>query len=258
MSRIPDNTDTILGKISGRTFINRFSERESINTTVLGEDIWRGNELTPAPTSHVLIPTPAAAGEQMSVVSESVNDASAGTGIRTLRIEYLDAAGDEQTEDVILNGTTVVNTTATDIRFVQNMYALTVGSLKASAGIIKIHKTGTVGLVYSMIQAGFNNSTLSHYMVPRNRELVIQGWHVSEAQAKRVAVYIRSTDTNGVLLSGIFNSKNVVYIKQTSSPSMILGYKIPALSIIKVSCYSSIAGAEVSTNWWGELFVMHP
>ncbi|GAF89365.1 unnamed protein product, partial [marine sediment metagenome] len=67
-----------LGLAPGHSMMNALGERESMGTTAAGEDIWRGNELSPAPTSHVKIPTPDPAGEQMAVVSESVNDTSAG------------------------------------------------------------------------------------------------------------------------------------------------------------------------------------
>ena len=114
--------EIVRGLPTGLSIMKGLGERETMGTTASGEDIWRGNELNPAPTSHLVIPTPAAAGEQMTVVGESVNDSSAGTGVRSLRLCYLNAAGEEQTEDVTMNGTTGVNTVATDIRFVNDMY----------------------------------------------------------------------------------------------------------------------------------------
>ncbi len=241
------------GNVSKQTLWHAICERESIGTTAAGEDCWRGNELSPAPTSHVLIPTPAPAGEQMTVVSESANDAAAGTGIQTVRVNYLDASGDQQSEDVTLNGTTPVNTVATDIRFVNDFYALTVGTGGVAADHVKIYKTGTVGLVYNMIHQGGNKSLVSHRMVPAGHTLVLLWWHAEEAQGKRVAVRIRSTDFDGVLHAGTFLFKDPVYINKAATGQLDLYALIPALSIVKVSFWPDAAGAEGSASWTGIL-----
>ena len=97
-------TEILRGNISGLSMFSAMGERESIGTTLTGEDLWRGNQLTPAPTSHILIPTPADAGEQMTIVSEDADDDGdpVGTGARTVRIHYCDDAGDAQIHARIL------------------------------------------------------------------------------------------------------------------------------------------------------------
>ena len=60
-----------LGIAPGHTIMSGIGERDTMGTSASGEDIWRGNELTPAPTFDISIPVPPAVGEQMSVVSES-------------------------------------------------------------------------------------------------------------------------------------------------------------------------------------------
>lgn len=224
-----------------------------MGTTATGEDIWRGNELSPAPTSDVTIPTPDPAGEQMVVVSENAGDAAAGTGVRTARLHYLDAAGDEQAEDVALDGTSPVSTVATDIRFVNDFYALTVGSTGVADGHIKVYKSGSAGLVYTMIAAGGNKSLVPHRMVPRAKSLTLVQWHAAEAQAKRCAFRIRSTDMNGVLLPGVFCFKGVCYLNATASGDLSVPCLVPALSIVKVSAWPDAVGAEGSVGWWGIL-----
>ncbi|RLC55461.1 MAG: hypothetical protein DRI30_07545 [Chloroflexi bacterium] len=247
-------TEVALGNVTGYTIWNAMGERETMGTTAQGEDIWRGNDLAPAPTSDTTIPTPAAAGEQMTVVSEVAADASpAGAGIRTLRLEYLDASGDEQTEDITMNGTTGVNTVATNIRFVNDMYALTVGANGVASDHVKIYKTGTVGLVYNMIQLGGNKSLVPHRMVPNAKTLILLGWHATEAKSKRVAMRIRSTDMNGVIISGVFCFKDTAYINGTTTGQLETRIEIPALSIIKVSGWPDENLAETSCSWWGVL-----
>lgn len=245
--------ETALGNVAGRSILSAMGERESMGTTATGEDIWRGNELSPAPTSTVEIPTPAGAGEQMTVVSESQADnGTSATGILTLRLEYLDASGDEQTEDITLNGTSGVNTVATDIRFVNDMYALTVGSNGVAEDHIKIYKTGTVGLVYNMIHQGGNKSLVPHRMVPNGKRLVLRHWSFNEAQGKRVAFRIRSTDMSGVLSAGVFCFKDTGYVNQNGG-NHELAITIPALSIVKVSGWPDAISAEGSCSWWGIL-----
>jgi hypothetical protein len=250
-------TDTADGKVSGHTIMSAMGERESISTTTQGEDIWRGNELsaTPsAPASTTTIPTPAGAGEQMTFISESNADNGAtATGVLTLRMEYLDASGDEQTEDITMNGTTGVDTVATDIRFINDLYSLTVGSNGVAEGNIRVYKKTDDTLVYNMIHVGGNKSLVPHRMVPSGKALILKGWHVEEAQNKRVNVRIRSTDMNGLLISGVFCFKGTSYVKQTASGELALNIKIPALSIVKISGWAAIAGAEVGCGWWGIL-----
>ncbi len=241
------------GNVNGHSIMIALGERESMGTTATGEDVWRGNELSPAPTSHTTIPTPAAGGEQMSVVSESANDTNGGTGVRTLNVHYIDSAGAAQVEKVALNGTFAVDLVATDVRFVNDMYALTVGSNGVAAGHIKIYQKADSGLVYNMIALGGNKSLVPHRMVPDGKVLILESWHAEEAQGKRCAFRIRSTDMNGTTLPGVFCFKGVAYLKQGPSGALPLFVLVPSLSIVKVSAWPDQAGAEASTGWMGVL-----
>ena len=247
-------TEVALGNIPGYAIMSALGERESIAVTAAGEDIWRGNELAAAPTSHLLIPTPAAAGEQMTVDCESTNDASAGTGAQQVHIEYIDAAGNEKTETVTLNGTTAVNMVATDIRFVNDMHTSRVGTGGVAAGHIFIHKTGTAGLVYNMIAAGGNKSMVPHRMVPAGKKLVLMGWHCEEGKAKRNAVKIRATsDDEGNYYEDVFQFKDTALVNNSSSGPLELGDCLPSLTIVKISSWADATTGQVSCGWWGYL-----
>lgn len=70
------------------------------------------------------------AAAQRSIVSTSAGDAAAGAGARTVRITYYNNTGAGPfTEIVTMNGVTPVNTVATDIRFVEKMETVTVGTV---------------------------------------------------------------------------------------------------------------------------------
>jgi len=241
------------GEIDGSEIWSAMGERESMGTNIQGEDIWRGNELSPSPTDDDIIPTPPAIGEQMTVVSENNNDRPAGNGVHSIRIHYLDAAGDQQTEDITMDGTSEVDTVATDIRFVNDMYSLTTGSNGVARDHIKIFSKADTGLVYNMIHKGGNKSLVPHRMVPTGKMLILKGWHATEPQGKRIAFRIRSTDMYGVLIENVFCFKDTAYIKLGETGNLPLNINVPALSIVKISGWADQSAAEAGVGWWGEL-----
>jgi len=242
------------GAVAGTTIMSGMGEFESGNVDVDGEDVCRWEDFTPDGPPR--LPTPAAAGEQMTVVSEdNADNGATATGVLTLRLHYLDDTGAEQTEDITMNGTTPVNTIATDIRFVNDMHTLTVGANGVSEGNIAVYQQGgsIANDLYQMIAAGGNKSLVPHRMVPLGKTLYLQAWHATEAQGKRAAFRIRSTDHNGNLFSGVFCFKGVAYLNAQASGPLPLDAVVPALSIVKVSHWTDVAGTEGSCAWWGYL-----
>ncbi len=243
------------GQVAGHTIMSAMGEFESGNVNASGEDACRTEDVS-GPARLLM---PSALGEQMTVVSDDVDDDGdpVDTGVRTIRIHYLDASGDEQTEDITLNGTTAVDTVATDIRFVNDMYSLTVGSTGVSEGNIALYKKGgSIGTdLYNLIAKGGNKSLVPHRMVPNNKTLYLQAWHCLQAtQGKRAAYKIRSTDMYGVLIEGVFCFKDVAYIGQASSGRLDLhSTPVPSFSVVKISHWSDTAGTEGSCSWWGIL-----
>ena len=252
-------TEVRLGNVTGYAIMEAMGERIGVGTTATGEDITRINDLsaTPAsPASHTVIPMPADAGEQMTLISESDADNGAtATGALTVTLEYLDATGVEQTETVTMNGQAQVNTTATDIRFLNDMYVATVGSGTIAAGHIRVYKTGSNTLVYNMIAEGGNKSLVPHRMVPLGKTLYLQEWHSEEAQGKRINVRIRANATPaGVLNNNAFLFKDVAFVKQSASGLLPLrAMPIPSLAVVKVSGWAIVSAGEVGCGWWGYL-----
>ena len=190
----------------------------------------------------------------MTFISESDADNGAtATGILTVKMAYLDANGDEQEEIVTMNGQTEKDTVATDIRFINDIHALTVGAGGVAAGHIRVFKKGANTLVYSMIALGNNRALVPHRMVPRKHALFLQGWHATEAKDQRCTFRIRSTDHHGDRYPGTFIFKDVAYLKAASSGELTIIDIVPALSIVKVSGWVAAALAEGSTAWWGYL-----
>jgi len=247
------------GNVPGHRIMRSLGERDSIQTTLAGEDVWRGNELSSTPAalgSHLFIPRPAAAGEQMTIVCEDPLDNSEGTGIQAIELHYLDALGDEQDETVATNGTGLVDTVATDIRFIQEMHATAVGANTAAVDNCRIFRKTDNTRVYSMISQGTNMSMVPHKMVPRGKTLHLRTWVGSEATSnKQVRLRLRAdadNDVPPVVMTDVFLLKSVMALNG-SSVSLNLGYTIPALTVVKVSAWTQTVNAEVAVHWWGIL-----
>lgn len=135
-------------------------------------------------------PWPAAAA-QPTLVSSSANDAAAGTGARTVQVDYLDENYAEQSEIVTLNGTTAVTMTADDVIRVNDMTVLTAGSGGVTAGNLSL-KISSDTIAY--IAAGNNCSRQGVFTVPAGKRLVIDGFKVAvthTAANKRAIIGLR-------------------------------------------------------------------
>ncbi len=139
--------------------------------------------------------TQPAAAAQLEVVSSDVNDdgSPAGTGTRTLRIVYYDdnCLG-PFTTDVVLNGTAAVATTATNIRFVEGMYALTVGSNGTNVGTITLRGLGG-GAVVGTIAVSDGRTYWGHHYVATGRVGQIIELTAAMTHAKG-SVFLRQID----------------------------------------------------------------
>jgi hypothetical protein len=232
-----------------------FAFRSGVGNIVTGEDIWTG-------TANV-IPIPPLAGEQMSVVSSSAQDGVGGTGILTLRLHYMDANGNEQHEDIIMNGVAPVNTVANNIRFVNDIHALTAGATKAAIGAITIFPVGVPATVYTQIAAGQTHHLSSMRMVPAGKFLLIDWYQVAPASTGSGDIRLRSTSHFGELITvtppttlfltvdnfGLYQSGGY-----TAYPTPII---VPSLAIVKCSAFNTSGTPNVQCSWGGR-FVSSP
>lgn len=103
----------------------------------------------------------------MEIISTSVNDAAAGTGVRTVLVEGLNASYVEQSETVTMNGTTNVNLVNTYLR-INNITAKTAGSGGINDGDITV-QLDAGGVAQSVIMTGANRSQDGVYTVPAGK-----------------------------------------------------------------------------------------
>lgn len=195
---------------------------------------------------------PSNSGIQMRVVStDNTNDKAGGTGALTVDVHYLDANGAEREETVTVNGTTPVNTVATNIRRVQDFHVKSAGSTGLAAG--KISLTNTAGTVtYSSIGANNGRSRQAIWTIPAGKvgfinEILVSGNATGGGVADYVEGYLRATcDFDGTLLPGIFNFKGGL-IQSNSGvwQPMLSPIIVPALGDIKMSISSRSASSNV-------------
>jgi hypothetical protein len=118
---------------------------------------------------------------QRSIASASANDTAAGTGARTVKITYLNSTGSgPYTETVTLNGTSYVNTVATNICFIEQIEVVTVGSGGTNAGILTLKAaTAGGGATIGTIGAANGQTFWAHHYIPTGKIANITGISVS-------------------------------------------------------------------------------
>jgi len=155
-------TEIVEGLRSGYSITNKFGKNSDIDTATVPEDVWEGGGL------YTGFPTGSA--ELVTVASSDANDASGGTGARTVRIFGLDANYEEQNEDITLDGTNLVDSVNTYTR-VNRLKVLTSGSSNQAfnAGVLSVaHKTTTAN-IFCKVPAGTNQTQIGCFTIPAGK-----------------------------------------------------------------------------------------
>ena len=190
---------------------------------------------------------------QRSIASASANDTSAGTGARTIKITYYTSAGlGPYEETVALNGTTPVNTVATNICFIEKMEVITVGSGGTNAGVVTLYVStgggggtiGTIGVGNVVAAAGDNHTLWAHHYVPAGQTCSITGLAVGASAPS--TFHLRSktlTVANAAdeLLSGLITTTAAFQRTYGSplladGPARILAYAVPSTNGVTMNC----------------------
>ena len=178
-----------------------------IDTTSQPEDVWAGAELgTLNGVDHRFIPKPQVAAS-MEVVSDSANDAAAGTGARTIIVTYLDASYTQKTVVVTLNGVTPV-AIADPIMRINGVVVVTAGTFGGNnIGNISVRAAGGLGATYSYMLAGHGIARSSLFTVPAKLQADILSLFVSinrvDTSARAATFSFCIQNQAGRLLKGI-------------------------------------------------------
>ena len=233
--------------IRKRSNMYGIGERNNIQIIAQGSDVWHGTD------SSVTVPP--SGGEQMQIVCDEF-DTATGIGVQEVEIHYLDNAGNEQIETLVTNGG-ILDTVATNMRFIQDIHASKVGNNGVAVDDIIIRSKNIDGNpIYNMILAGGNMSLTINKMVPAGKTMYLTHWDASAGGKQPVTVRLRSTDHHGELFEELFLFKDTVNLENSSFVRRWLEdewFPIPEFSIIKVSVWCTQAGADVSAGWTGVL-----
>jgi len=206
---------------------------------------------TAATTNVVMRPqayTPPADAAQRWLSSSSASDTSAGTGARTVRITWFanDMSGPFE-EIVTLNGTARVGTTATNIRFIQCMEVVTVGSGGSNAGSISMHTLGSGGSVIGQIAASDNRTFWGHHYVALGAKALITDIEIvaNGAALSTVTMRVRNpipTDSASINPMGTLRCATSSIPVWFATP-----IAIPGPAIVELFVQPSATGA--TTHW---------
>jgi hypothetical protein len=152
---------------------------------------------------------------QRSLVSTSASDAAAGTGARKVKITYYTATFTGPFEETVtLNGTTAVNTVATDICYIEKLDVTEVGSGGVAAGVISLKAaTGGGGATIWSIAATFNQTHGAHHYVATGKTCFITGQLVGIKGADTTSGFLRS------LALGVANAAEAQISDQIRAPT---------------------------------------
>jgi hypothetical protein len=225
------------GQIQGHSTVIVFGYNPDVDTSE--ETVWPDGGLIPHPT----------VASVLKISSSSADDASAGTGARTVFIEGVNGNFAVVSETVILNGQTAVNTTNSYL-YVNSFYVATVGSGGANAGNINAG-TGTVtsgvpAVLYDIIAAGYNNRTTGHYCVPAGYTGYMTEGLLSAGQASgstSVTTFLKQHGPDNILRVGavatVNNSAAVFMFEQP--------YIIPEKNCVGATAIGASANNAVSS-----------
>ena len=203
--------DWYLDRIHGGIHVHKFGRNPDVDSAA-DEDVWDGGGLYSWPTAARL----------HDIASDDIADTAAGTGARTIRIYGLDANYDETMADVVLNGTTDVETSVAFLR-IYRMKVLTAGSGGANAG--NITATAQVdSTVSAQISIGNNQTLMALYTVPNGYRALMVSFYVSALKQTSGAAELTIWQRD---YGGVFQLKHVQAIHTQGMTSYRHEYSMP-------------------------------
>jgi hypothetical protein len=176
--------------------------------------------------------------------------ASTGADTRRLKLVYLDAELVQRVETITLNGTTPVLTTATGIRFVNNLYSLDgplARTVTVSAG----------GVTYALLNSGDVQFNQAAYRVPAGQRLMLTSLYagsVSGTSASKVVIKVETSFFNGDRFGdqGILHSVGGIALQDNATTLSFGPFPIPAGEIVAMT-FKCDKGADVVGGFFGWL-----
>ena len=208
------------GNIAGHSVVNKFGSVPDVDSATTFVAVWEGAQ-------GDYLGFNATAAEIATVASSDANDTSAGTGARTVRVMGLDENFEEQEEDVILNGTSLVDTVKSYIRL-HRAKVLTAGTGGSNAGVISIAQKVTTANVFAEMPIGNNMTMIAAFTIPAGKDAYVYDWFVGinkkTASAMNARLLMRPP-------GGVFQVKEELAINSAGTGYVSREYTLPKNTI---------------------------
>jgi hypothetical protein len=194
-----------------------------------------------------------AASFNLSIVSSSANDTALGTGIRSVKVYYLDSNYIMKSEVLSLNGTTQVFGIPNDVYRINLVVAEEVGSGGSAQGTILI-RTG--GVTRSMISIGYTKSVQAIITVPEGFNAYITAFGVSSGNPTsgrftmfKLQATMQELMSGNIYKRGLFTTLEQVTLQDnTNTIYYEVPIKVPPRTDIVVSAVSDAVNADANVT----------
>lgn len=203
------------------------------------------NDVKEFDNSVALFPT--LSSSTLDIISSSANDTNtAGTGVRKVKVVYLDSSNNLiESANINLNGTTLVTSVLTGVNAVLWMEVTEVGSGGFAAGNIRLRINGGTVEV-EQISTGGNKSMSGFFQVPSGYNAFVccvHGTAIGTNQDLRLRATVNTLDRS---LSTIFHYQENIFLTSGQSEGQDVNWLLfPPTSQIKLS---TISGATPVAN----------
>lgn len=236
--------EIVRGNINGMSYIHKFGRNPDIDMASNFEAIWNGG--------GDYTGFDATGAEVVELFSSDDEDGGAGTDTGALTIELygLDSNYKEQTETLILNGTTKVDTTNTYLRL-HRMIVRTAGSTGANIGTITARQKVTTANIFAVLPIGYNQTMIACYTIPAGKTGFLTSWFgaLSKKQSSfsQCRLIIRP-------LNEVFQVKEEFTMTSTGSSYVLREFPfvkddLPEKSDIKIMADASADNSGVSAGF---------
>jgi len=183
--------------------------------------------------------------------STSAQDTTAGTGVDTVRVTFLDVDGKQQTVTANLNGTTAVSIGAgyTFFQWMESDHSTQVNRVAAGKlTISSINGVATEATTMEAIRAGGDRSQSLRYKVPTGTHAHIHDYHASAVKlgggSTNYEVQVRATvwADDGTLSNGFHFLRGAYLTDGETTADGFHFREIPAGAVIKMSVIPSATG----------------
>ena len=228
------------GSIPGVSYIEKFGMNTDVDSNK--ETIWDGGGI------YTYIET----AETLTVTSNSIADAPAGSGARNVEIQGMNQAGEVIVETVDVGATTIG-----EFKRVFRVRVVIVGASGVNEGTISITSddTSTVLAIIGVdgtgaSAAGRGQTFMAQYTIPAGKTGYITQWTVGAGKQNTDAIAMLMTRDPDAPGDGSWNARDIITVSATTYSK---DYKIPMQILekcdIEVRAYSSVNNSLVSSSF---------